>query len=91
MIYLKPLITEKSLQLIEKNWYSFIVPKEITKPDMAEMISVKYGKNPLSIVAVKRASIRKRRGRNYFASKALKIIRVKMPEKVKIDGFEVTK
>lgn len=91
MIYLKPLITEKSLQLVEKNWYSFVVPKETTKTDMEVIITQKYGKKPNEIAVVKRPSVKKRRGRNYFNTKAQKIIRVKMPEKVKVDGFEVAK
>lgn len=91
MIYPKPYITEKSMQLVEKNWYSFTVPSVVTKFEMSDYMEAKFGARPEALTLVKRPSIRKRRGRNYFNTKGVKIIRVKMPKKVKIDSFEVAK
>lgn len=89
MIKIKPVITEKSIKLSEKSWYSLKAPVLTKSSDIHQFILNLTGKKPLRINSFRSKSVSGRRGRFTFDTKSYKIFRVKMPQGAVIPGFEI--
>jgi len=88
----KPLITEKSLFLAAKGWYTFIVDKEARKETIARDIAKLY---KVTVVEVRTSAIhgkKRRAGKKMAAVKRpdSKKAYVQLKSGQKIDAFEVT-
>ena len=86
---IKPLISEKSVALTEKHWFSFRAPTTFKKTDLEVYCQLKYNAKPLAITVTKLKPVRRRRGKHYFHTSAYKVFRVKLPQDVKVTDFEV--
>lgn len=87
-IIIAPLITEKSMQLVSQNKYSFIVLKQAPKPEIINAIKILYKVNPINIQiqTYKGKSIvfkRRYKGKQKDIKKAI----ITLPKKEKIKDF----
>lgn len=91
-IITKPVITEKSLKLASRGWYTFAAAVASSKPQIAQAIHDVYGVTVVDVRTLimhgkeRRAGKRMKRVRRSDWKKAL----VRLKEGQKIDAFEVT-
>lgn len=91
-IIIKPVITEKSLSLASRGWYSFAVVVASNKPEIAQAIHDVYGVTVLDVRTLimhgkeHRVGKKQKRATKSDWKKAL----VRLKEGQKIDAFEVT-
>lgn len=89
---LRPVITEKSLSLASRGWYTFVVAAASSKPEVAQAVGGVYGVTVVDVRTLimhgkeRRAGKRMKRVRRSDWKKAL--VRLKAGQK--IDAFEVT-
>ena len=89
---IKPVITEKSLHLASRGWYSFAVKEASNKPEIARAISDLYRVTVVDVRTMimhgkeRRAGKKQKRVTKSDWKKAL----VRLKEGQKIDAFEVT-
>lgn len=89
---LKPILTEKGTQLASKGKYSFWVPVNLRKPQIAILIEEVFGVNVTSIkTANYKARTKTNLQRRKVHVKAAKKAVVTLAEKQKIDVFEESK
>ncbi|MBI4062593.1 50S ribosomal protein L23 [Candidatus Gottesmanbacteria bacterium] len=92
MIIHRPLITEKSLTLAAKGWYTFAVSEAATKPDVASAVARLYG---VTVTDVRTAHMH---GKERRAGRAMRRVRkndwkkafVHLAKGQTIAAFEVT-
>lgn len=89
---IKPVFTEKSLNLAKQGKYTFWVAKSDTKPSIKAEVAKMFGVHVLTIktVTTKGESKRNVRGKKLLMLGAKKAI-VTLKDKEKIDIFEETK
>ena len=91
-IIIKPVITEKSLSLASRGWYTFAVALASNKPEIAHAISDLYKVTVVEIRTMimhgkeRRSGKKQKRVTKSDWKKAL----VRLKEGQKIDAFEVT-
>jgi len=88
---LKPLITETSISLAKKNWYTFIAPVEVNKDLLKEMLKKSF---KVDILAIKTAVVKGKRKRNPTSRRMRKQsdwkkVFIKVKEGQKIALFDV--
>ncbi len=94
MIVLKrPIITEKSMKLAERNLYTFEVDKDAIKPEIAKAVAEKFNVKVLNVkvINVKGQLKQQKRVRKLYKTKGFKkaLVQVKKGEKIAI--FETPK
>ena len=62
-IVIRPLVTEKTMQLAEKGWYVFAVPKEAKKRQVGKAIATQYGVTVVGIRSIAMKGKMRRVGR----------------------------
>lgn len=89
----KPIITEKSIKLTEKNFYTFLVEKAATKNKIAKMVADKFKVDVLrvSIINIKPKRKMQRRVRKFYATAGFKKAVVEIKKGQKITIFETPK
>lgn len=92
MIINRPLITEKTLQLASRGWYTFAVDIDASKPAIAQAISSAYTVDVLKVRTVTMHGKVRRVGRKSVHVKHpnWKKAMVMLKKGQKIDVFEVT-
>lgn len=91
-IVIKPVITEKSLNLASRGWYTFAVTAGTRKPEIARGVSALYGVEVQSVRTivmhgkVRSAGKRAKKVKRIDWKKAI----VQLKAGQKIDAFEVT-
>jgi len=87
---IKPIITEKTLKLAKRNWYTFGVPLNSNKNELKKSIEKTFGVNVLAIrtAVVKGKSRRSLRTRKTRKLSDWKKVLVLLKEGQKIDFFE---
>ncbi|MBI4066152.1 50S ribosomal protein L23 [Candidatus Gottesmanbacteria bacterium] len=91
-IIIKPVITEKSLSLASRGWYTFVVVSASSKPEIAQAIGDVYSVTVVDVRSMimhgkeRRAGKKQKRVTKSDWKKAL----VRLKEGQKIDAFEVT-
>jgi len=84
----RPLITEKSAQLKEKNQYLFEIAPNANKIETARAVEEIYGVKPVSVNIINKRGKRVRYGRAFGARKAVKKAIVKLPKGKEIKVYE---
>ena len=81
-----PIITEKSTNLLEKNQYTFLVDKQITKPEIKKVLEFLFDVNVTKVSVQKLPLKSKRIGLNFGYKTQYKkaIIRLRKTEKINI-------
>lgn len=87
-IIISPLITEKSMQIVQQNKYTFIVRSKTNKPQIVKEIKKLYKVNPINIQIQnykgKRVTFKHRyKGKRSDIKKAI----ITLPKKEKIKDF----
>lgn len=86
----KPFLSEKSMNLIKSNFYTFVVGKNTTKQQVAKLVSSKFAVDVLEVRTInlpaKTKTQRTRKG--YFSTKGIKKALVKIKKGQKIPLFE---
>ena len=87
---IKPLVTETSMELAKKNWYTFGAPTELNKNQLKKTIQDTFKVDVLSIktMVVKGKNKRSLRSRRVKKMSDWKKVLVKVKEGQKIDVFE---
>ncbi len=90
MSLIKPVITEKTLELAKKNWYTFGASVRENKNELKKLIEKTFGVNVLAIriMTVKGKSRRSLRSRKIRELPSWKKVTVFLKEGQKIDLFE---
>jgi large subunit ribosomal protein L23 len=90
MTLIKPIITEKTLELAKKNWYTFGVGVRENKNELKKLIEKTFGVNVLAVrtITVKGKSRRSLRSRKVRQLPDWKKVTVLLKEGQKIDLFE---
>ncbi len=83
-----PKISEKSMNLAQKGWFSFTSAPQTTKAEFQKHLEKKYGVHVVKIASTLKSSIVRRRGRHTFKTGSTKTFMVKLQDKEKIPGFE---
>ncbi|MBI2040016.1 50S ribosomal protein L23 [Candidatus Microgenomates bacterium] len=94
MIVLKrPIITEKSMKLADRNLYTFEVEKWATKDQIAKMVAEKFGVKVLKVktINVKGETKSQRRIRKFYKTGGFKKAYVQVKKGDKIALFETPK
>lgn len=88
-ILLKPLITEKSTQLVQKGWYSFVVNKKSHKREIAKAVADQFKVHVRGVrtIILKGGLRRVGRKRLLVSDKGLKKALVKLKDKETIPLF----
>ncbi len=91
-IQIKPFITEKSLQLASKGWYTFATRDHASKPVVAAIIARLYTVTVTKIRSILMSGKTRRVGRkmNVVSKPNWKKILVRLAKGQKIPVFEVT-
>lgn len=89
-VSLKPVVTEKSMNLAHNGFYTFEVPKQANKLSIAKTVAEAYKVEVLAVNIVKRPSKVKQRGRIVGRTKAQVKAVVKLKKGQSIPGFELT-
>ena len=89
-IYLKPLVSEKTIDLTGKNCYTFLVDPRASRPGISRMIFEKFGIKPkkVNILSKPVKEIGRPRQKKGFTAKSKKAL-VFMPAGKKLPGFEI--
>ncbi len=86
----KPFLSEKSMNLIKSNFYTFVVGKNTTKQQVAKLVSSKFAVDVLEVRTInlpaKTKTQRTRKG--FFSTKGIKKALVKIKKGQKIPLFE---
>ena len=87
----RPIITEKSMQLVARHWYTFEVDKQASKNSIAQAIQEFFKVDVLKIRTVKIAAKKRRFGKKRLVSLtgASKKALVQIKADQKIDLFEM--
>lgn len=90
LLNIKPLITEKTIEMTKKNWYTFAVPQRFGKNDLVPLIEKTFSVNILKIktVVVKGKSKRSVRSRKVRKLSNWKKAMVLLKEGQKIAVFD---
>lgn len=88
MKLIKPLMSEKTMSLAEKGWFSFTAPLNYTKNIVGLIIREEYKVTPLEISSIITKPEKRRRGKNNFMTRQTKKFMVKLPKGTKIPGYE---
>ena len=88
----RPLISEKSLGLASRGWYTFAVAKHTRKEDIAKSIERMYSVNVLSVRTVAMHGKMRRTGKKMVSKRKgdWKKAMVQLKAGQHIDAFEVT-
>ncbi len=91
-IIYKPVITEKSLSRAAKGWFTFVVSKDATKPQIKAAINKQFSvtADEVRTVIAKGATRRIGKKRKEVQVSSYKKAFVHLPSGQKIDLFEVT-
>lgn len=89
---IRPLITEKSLTLANKGWYTFAVEEAVSKAQVAAEVSAAYKVEVINVRTVHMHGKVRRFGRRMSTRRQpdWKKAMVQLKEGQKIDAFEVT-
>ncbi|MBI5254241.1 50S ribosomal protein L23 [Candidatus Falkowbacteria bacterium] len=87
-ILLRPLITEKATDVGALNKYEFLVSKQATRSEIAEMVEKIYGVCPAKVNIVRSIGKKVRHGRKFGATKAKKKAIVTLSAGDKIEIYE---
>ncbi len=90
----RPIITEKSSNLVKENQYVFEVAKEATKGEIKKEIEKMFNVNVLSVKIIKIPKKRRRLGKIFGWRKGMKkaIVKIKEGQKIEIfPGYEKAK
>ena len=90
-VIIKPVISEKAINLSKQHWFSFAAPTGMSKQKFAAHIKEKYKVKPLAISSLIIKGERRRRGKHFFQTQAVKKFYVRLPKEIKITAFEATK
>jgi large subunit ribosomal protein L23 len=90
-VVIRPLITEKTLILASRGWYTFVVAKDADKMSVAKEVSQFYKVQVVSVRTISMHGKVRRVGRQMrYAKKAdWKKALVQLKEGQKIDAFEI--
>jgi len=90
MTLIKPIITEKTLELVKRNWYTFGAGLRENKNELKKLIEKTFGVNVLAVrtTTVKGKSRRSLRSRKIRQLPNWKKVVVLLKEGQKIDLFE---
>ncbi len=83
-----PLMSEKTMSLVDKGWFCFTAPLNYTKNIVDHMIRKEYKVTPLEIASIITKPEKRRRGKHFFVTRQTKKFMVKLPKGTKIPGFE---
>lgn len=88
--YLKPVISEKTVDQTAKNCYTFLVAPNISRTQVSDLIFEQFSQKPLKINMLKKRSkeVRRARRKPGFTSEYKKAL-VYMKKGVRLPGFEV--
>lgn len=88
----RPLISEKSLGLASRGWYTFAVEKHVRKEEIAKLIERMYSVNVLSVRTVAMHGKVRRTGKKMISKRKedWKKAIVRLAAGQHIDAFEVT-
>lgn len=88
IILKRPIITEKSMKLTEGNLYTFLVDKNVTKPEIAKAVAKKFNVDVLSVKTINvKGEIRlQKRVRKFYQTPGFKkaIVLVKKGQSIPI-------
>lgn len=91
MSKLKPIFSEKSMDLAKNGFYSFWVNPSLTKSQIKSLVAKSFGVHPVAITTI---NYKKSKRRNMYGKmimdKAAKKAIVSLQEKEKIGVFEVS-
>ncbi len=89
-IILKPIVNEKSVELIKKNFYTFAVDKRSTKKQISKVVAEKFSVDVIAVKTVSLPAKRKmqRARRGYFEVSGTKKAIVQLKKGQKIALFE---
>jgi large subunit ribosomal protein L23 len=92
MILKRPLITEKTMDLAARGWYTFIVDLNARKNEIADAIALQYKVKVIDVRSMRIHGKMRRVGRKmkYVKKPDTKKAIVRLTEGQKIDAFEVT-
>lgn len=87
----RPLITEKSMALAQKGWYSFAVKSSLRKEDIAKEISALYSVSVKAVRTIHRVGKMRRAGKKMTATRRpdWKKAMVRLSKGQKIAVFDV--
>ncbi|MDO8573920.1 MAG: 50S ribosomal protein L23 [Candidatus Daviesbacteria bacterium] len=93
IILIKPIISEKSMKLAERNLYTFEVAKEANKPLVAKAVAEKFNVKVLgvNIINVKGRMKSQKKVRKSYLTKGFKKAMVQLGKNEKIAIFETPK
>lgn len=93
IILQKPVITEKSMKLAANNWYTFVVDKNATKPQIAKVVASQFKVDVLKVAVmnVKGHAKMQRRARKTYQTKGYKKAIVFLKKGQTIALFETPK
>ena len=88
---IKPLITETTLDLVQKNWYTFAVPLDLNKNAIKELVEKQFKVNVTSIktIVIKGKTKRSLKTRETTKASNWKKAMVKVKEGQKIEVFDI--
>ncbi|MFH0814781.1 MAG: 50S ribosomal protein L23 [Candidatus Falkowbacteria bacterium] len=87
-VLLKPLITEKATEAVELSKYEFLVSRDATRSQIAEMVEKIYGVSPAKVNIVRTLGKKVRHGRKFGATKDKKKAIVTLNAGDKIEIYE---
>lgn len=89
-VLLKPLINEKSMNLIKEHLFSFEVDKKATKQQIARVVKEKFSVDPLSVktINIKGKVKMQRNRRSYYQTSGIKKALIRLKKGQKIALFE---
>lgn len=88
MIFLKPIVTEKSSDSIKSNIYTFQVPVDMNKDQIAKEVKRLFDVDPMGVRTLMRKGKEKRRGRILGRTSDKKIAFVKLKDDQKIEKIQ---
>jgi len=83
-----PHISEKSVTLAKKGYFTIEVPREMQKGSLTSVLKDTFKLDPISMKILKKKTILAKKARKTVFDRGMKKMIVKLPEKQVMPGFE---